>query len=104
MKKKSLVKNASDRKQVKEADDKEKFLADREVDDLGFVLNTESGRRVIWSLLESCGVFTSSVHHSGSMTYFNEGRRSVGLKYLSEISDNFPQYLIQMMKTNNESE
>lgn len=53
------------------------------LEDLSDVLRTTSGRRVVWTLLQHCGIYaTSFTGNSG--TFFNEGRRSVGLKLLRD--------------------
>lgn len=35
-----------------EAETKQKLLAEREISDIRFVMGSEQGRRVVWSLLE----------------------------------------------------
>lgn len=83
---KPFVKNASSKKQVKEAAKKERFKEHGEKEDMSKVLSLPEGRRVLWRVLSQCGVFRSSVEHSGSMTYFNEGRRDIGLFLVNEIN------------------
>jgi len=53
-------------------------------------LSTKEGRRFVWRLLCDCGVFRSSFT-GNSETFFNEGRRSVGLKMLGEIDAHAPE-------------
>ena len=82
---KALVKNTSSEKQVKDAARKEKLREIEEKDDLKKIMSLPEGKRFLWRMLSHCGVFRSSVEHSGSMTYFNEGRRDVGLYLINEL-------------------
>jgi hypothetical protein len=102
MERKPLVKNASSKRQVKDAARKERLRDENELDDLKKILQTYEGRRVVWKLLSYCGIFRLSVEHSGSMTYYNEGRREVGLYLLKEITTADQNLYIQMMKENME--
>ena len=52
---------------------------------VAFVMGHTSGREFIWSLLADCGVYRSSFHAS-ELIYFNEGRRDVGLKIMTELT------------------
>lgn len=103
-KKRTYVKNASDPKQVKEANELVKMDEGQTKDDLIFLLKTDPGKRFIWNLLGECGVFKTSFDNSGSVVYFNEGKRHIGLKLLGEITEHFPNALIDMMKNNGEEE
>lgn len=53
-------------------------------DDMKAVLASESGRRVLWWLLEQARVFGSCFTGS-STTFFNEGARELGLKLFNLI-------------------
>lgn len=57
----------------------------KELDDLRWMLGHPQGRRIASRLLEQTGVFRSSFHASGSVTYFNEGRRDIGLFLTAEL-------------------
>jgi hypothetical protein len=95
---KPMVKNASDESQVKYAQVKEKLAADKQHNDIKFILATEQGRRFLWELLSSCGVYRQSADHSGSWTYFNEGKRSIGLEVLTQITAADPDSYLKMIK------
>lgn len=90
MAEKALVGNAADREQVKRAGEREQSRKQMEVNDVAFVLSSRQGRRFIWRELAECGVFRSSFHSSGSVVYFNEGRRDVGLKLLADVMEADP--------------
>lgn len=93
-----LVKNASDEGQIRNAQQKEKLVFERKLNDLKFILSTEQGRRFIWDLLSRCGIFKESADASGSWTYYKEGRRSVGLSILTEVVEADPDSYLKMMK------
>lgn len=80
-----MQKNVADEKQIKDARLHERFAKRKEQEDIQFLLSTPQGRRYIWKVLSICGVYRQSAVDSGSWTYFNEGRRSVGLKLLDEV-------------------
>lgn len=67
-------------------------------DDLRFVLGSPQGKRTINRLLERAGIFRLSADNSGSWTYFNEGRRSVGLDLIADIELIGPEVLLTVMK------
>jgi len=50
------------------------------------ILATEEGREFLHALLEECLVFRSTFV-SSSQSYFNEGKRSIGLKFWNLIND-----------------
>lgn len=59
-------------------------LIQRQASDLRKVLNLPEGRRVLWRLLSEAGVFRSSFT-GDSETFFNEGKRSIGLTFMGDI-------------------
>lgn len=97
---KAVVQNVADEKQIKDASIKEKIGRDREIADLQTILATVQGRRFVWRYLEFCGIFETSFSPSGSQTFFAEGRRTVGLKLIDDITDSNDEALILMMREN----
>lgn len=89
-----------DEKLIEEREQKEILKFKQEISDLKFVLSTPQGRRLLWRYLEFAGVYEQSAHASGSWTYFNEGRRSVGLKLLAEITAHDPESYFKMILEN----
>jgi len=61
---------------------KRKFELDHEqsIEEFRHVLDTREGRAVIWRILELCGVFKQSYTGNPEDTFFNEGKRKVGLE------------------------
>jgi len=55
-------------------------LAKLEIEDFQWLMSDKRGRRIVWRLLESAGVFRSSHTGNALHTAFNEGQRSEGLK------------------------
>lgn len=94
------LQNTADEAQVKEAQGKDKRKADRAKEDLRFVLSSPNGRRVLWGVLEKCRIYTGSADNSGSWTYFNEGRRSVGLDLIADIIAIDQKLFIELQKEN----
>ncbi|MEG2665183.1 MAG: hypothetical protein RSE33_20615, partial [Hafnia sp.] len=54
-----------------ELDAKQQLLAQRDIDDIQFVMGSEQGRRVIWSLLENGKVFSPCFACDPHVTAFN---------------------------------
>lgn len=98
-----MVRNLGDATQVKEAKAKEKRGRDLQLSDLKFALSTKPGRRLVWRMLCKCGIYEQSAADSGSWTYFNEGRRSVGLFLIAEIMEVEPESYVLMMKESKEN-
>ncbi len=94
----ALVKNVADKKQVKQGEQKERFTERVQNEELRELLKLKGFRNFAWRYLSACGVFKLSKDPSGSETYFNEGKRSVGLKLMSEITMASPEAYLQMMK------
>jgi hypothetical protein len=90
--------NAADEAQVKEAGRKGKELEDQNIADMKWVLSSQQGIRVIARYLEFCGVHKISADASGSWTYFNEGKRNIGLKMLADIEKSKPEAYLEIRK------
>lgn len=91
----AIVKNAADEEQVKKAGEREKRGRDQDLSDLRRILEADHGRRFIWKTLVHCGIFTSSFTGNNT-TFFNEGRRDVGLKILADVMEAKPEAYTQM--------
>jgi len=93
------VRNASNEKQVREAKKKEKRGREHELEDIKQVLNTPSGRRFVWRILNHCKTF-ESIWHSSALIHHNSGMQDVGHFILSEISESSEELLFELMKDN----
>lgn len=73
------------------------LAAQREIDDLRAVMRTPEGRRVIGRLLERSGV--DQISFTGnSTTFYNEGRRSVGIELTKTLREHTPEEYIHMVQ------
>jgi hypothetical protein len=98
---KPLVQNAADPVQVADAGKKLSIQRRNELNDLRRVLETTEGRRVIWRILEKCGVYRS-VWHPSAQIHFNCGQQDLGHWVQAEITNADQEYLFLMMKENKE--
>lgn len=81
----------------KHTEEEEKQL-DQEA--MRFMLDNPHGRRILWKMIGQCGVYKTSAESSGSFTYYNEGRRSVGLNLIVEICEADPEGFIKLQRAN----
>lgn len=94
--------NAANKGHVKNQEHRQRRQETVESKDLQTLLRTPEFRRFAWRYLGECRVYKQTFDHSGSVTAFNEGKRSVGLKILAEITAADPDSYLQMMKENKE--
>ena len=94
----ALVGNSTDKKQIAKGKRTEHANRERELHDLGTVLSIPQGQRVLWRLLERCGVYKTSISTDPYATYYNEGERNIGLFLMSEINEVDPQALADMTR------
>lgn len=77
--------DAGDETQVRERKTKAQLQREAELEDLKAVLALPAARRVFARLVRFTKPLEPVVNNSGSITYFQEGRRTTGLFLLSEI-------------------
>jgi hypothetical protein len=98
---KTLVKNAADEKQVKDA----KFTVEerrrQELNDLRFVLSTRQGRRALWRLMAFCKAF-ASIWDSSAKIHYNAGKQDVGHYLIGEVEAADQEAFFLMMKESKE--
>jgi hypothetical protein len=92
----------ADKEKVRKKGLKERLDRRNELSDIAVILGTRSGRRFFWRLLTQCGIFRSSMTGNNT-TFFNEGRRDVGLHFLAD-SQEFPEQYLMMMRESREPE
>jgi len=97
------MKNAADEVEVKKASLRENQDERQRLVDLKSLLELPHGRRFIWWMLESAGVYKSSFT-GNSTTFFNEGRRDLGLQLLAKITEASPEALVLMMQESKKRE
>lgn len=69
----------------------------QEVEDFKWLVAHKQGRRILWRLLSMSGVFRTSMT-GNSNTFFNEGRRDVGLQLLAEVNEHSLDAYVLMLK------
>lgn len=74
----------------------QQLLAQRDIDDIQFVMGSEQGRRVIWSLLEKGQVFGACFNVDPYITAFNEGQRNLALVLLQRVMTHCPDQYLKM--------
>ncbi|EAV5172874.1 TPA: hypothetical protein N3H39_001947 [Salmonella enterica subsp. enterica serovar Anatum] len=87
-----------------ELDAKQQLLAQRYIDDIQFVMGSEQGRRVIWSLLEKGQVFGACFNVDPQITAFNEGQRNLALVLFQRVMTHCPDQYLKMAAEASEQE
>lgn len=75
-------------------------LAKLEIDDFCWFMSDKRGRRILWRLLESSGVFRSSHTGNALQTAFLEGQRSLGLQQFAMATRHAPALYARMAQEN----
>ena len=79
-------------------------LEQREKDDIKFVMDSEQGRRVVWSLLEKGQVFGVCFNVDPHITAFNEGQRNLALVLFQRVMTHCPDQYLKMAAEASEQE
>ena len=77
--------DTGDVKDVKKKKTKAQLRRLKENEWLKDILSKPGGRDFIWRLLTACGVYDTSFTGDAPHTFFNEGKRQIGLWVLTEI-------------------
>lgn len=85
-------------------DRKKHDLEQREKDDIKFVMDSEQGRRVVWSLLEKGQVFGTCFNVEPHITAFNEGQRNLALVLFQRVMAHCPDQYLKMASEASEQE
>lgn len=64
---------------------KQEFELRKEKDDIQWLMSHTAGRRVMWRLLETTGVYRLSFTGDYATTSFKEGARNIGLGLLAKL-------------------
>ncbi|MFM0151439.1 Bbp19 family protein [Paraburkholderia sediminicola] len=89
--------NAGDANQVAERKSKAQRIDERRRNGLRQIMASSDGRAWMWALLGDCGIFRSCFT-GNSQTFFNEGKREVGLPIMAELTEHFPDEYLVMAK------
>jgi len=85
-------------------DRKKRDLAQREIDDIKFVMDSVQGRRVVWSVLEKGQVFGTCFNVEPHITAFNEGQRNLALALFQRVMAHCPEQYLKMAAEASEQE
>ncbi|MCU2426566.1 hypothetical protein N8Q68_19390 [Enterobacter hormaechei subsp. hoffmannii] len=85
-----------DEKMRAESDRIKRDLAQREIDDIRFVMDSEQGRRVVWRVLESGRVFAAIPPMDALAMAFNEGQRNLALELFQRVMAHCPDQYLKM--------
>lgn len=81
-------------------------MADKKLEqeklDLEWLMEHESGRRVVWRLLSYAGIYRD-IEGEGSQAYKQIGRRQMGLHLLGLVSEASEDNVFKMMKEQREA-
>lgn len=87
-----------------QSDRKQRDLAQREIDDIKFVMDSVQGRRVVWSVLEKGQVFGTCFNVEPHITAFNEGQRNLALALFQRVMAHCPDQYLKMAAEASEQE
>lgn len=105
MTERAAVANASDRKQIKSAKQKEKWLERQRAADLHAVMMTVEGRRFYWALLGETGLNESVMQAGPEMIQYHAGRQDFGHKlYVRVITKEPDLYLLMQQEAIDEQQ
>jgi hypothetical protein len=91
--------NAADEAALHRSATREKDQRRREANDLRDVMSMPQGRRVMWRILVKAGVYSDGFT-GDNRTFFNEGRRSIGLQLMAELEAAAKEHFIDMWQEN----
>lgn len=77
--------------------EQEQQAARLEIEDVKWLMSDKRGRRFVWRQLSKAGVFRTSFTGNGSETFFNEGKRVMGLDLMVQINEHCPNRYNEMV-------
>jgi hypothetical protein len=83
-----------------EVEQKVKLRREQEIADFKLLMSFPWGRRFVWRLLASAGVFRSGFDPSPTQHAFYAGERNQGLRVLHEVNAVTPELYERMVKEN----
>ncbi|MCM7554195.1 hypothetical protein [Enterobacter kobei] len=93
-----------DEERKAELEARQQLLAQRDIDDIKFVMDSEQGRRVVWGLLEKGQVFGTCFNVDPNITAFNEGQRNLALVLFQRVMTHCPDQYLKMAAEASEQE
>lgn len=83
--------------------EKLKLAMTNEVGDLKWLMGSKRGRRFMWRLLDKTHLFASSMT-GNSQTFFLEGERNIGLKFMALVTAHCPEDYLKMLHEHQEQQ
>lgn len=93
--------NAAERKDIREAEKREKQDQRVREDVLRSLADTIGGRQFLWEELSTANIFHTTYDDNPTRMAFNEGKRAGGLRLLGDIMSACPEQFIQAMREAN---
>jgi len=87
----------TDPKQHKKRKKKYDLQISREKEDISAMLNNPSGRRVLWRIMDQSKLLAPDMFTGNSTTFYNLGKRDLGLWLYNEIMESEPKAFLTMM-------
>ena len=72
------------------------------LEDMADVISTDQGKRVIWGILEICGVSSKNMNITPELMARQEGARAVGLDVQTWATMSAPHHVMKMIQDNGE--
>ncbi|EJV4647641.1 hypothetical protein ACQ9XI_002338 [Enterobacter hormaechei] len=85
-----------DEERKSELEAEQQILAQRDIEDIQFVMGSEQGRRVVWRVLESGRVFAAIPPMDALAMAFNEGQRNLALELFQRVMAHCPDQYLKM--------
>lgn len=77
---------------------RERLDSEQRIADWKWLLSNKRGRRLIWALLEETGMYHPSFTGNANQTFFNEGKRNIGLLVMSQVMSAAPERYVEMIQ------
>lgn len=90
--------NLADAKDIQDAENKEQALRLQQMNDIKTVLDSISGRRLMWRILEKCKTFNSVYDSDGLLMANKAGKQDIGHFLMAEIVEADENLLLRLMK------
>ncbi len=87
----------TDPRQQRRRKKKHQLQSAREKEDIGAMLNSPQGRRVLWRIMEQSKLLAPDMFTGNSTTFYNLGKRDLGLWLYNEIMGSEPKAFLTMM-------
>lgn len=78
--------------------DRDERKRERKMSDIRHEVKNVEGRRLYWGRMSDAGAFRLSYTGDTNDTFFNEGRRSIGLEMLNDLMEAKPEAFAQMQQ------